>query len=117
VSASSIWSDGYSALKAFDGDESTRWGAAPGSRSGWLEVDLGEPKAVGRILVLEEPWNRARKFRLQYQEGDAWKTFHEGTTLGEFSLKFPPITAQRFRLDVLEATEVPTIWEVGLFPG
>jgi alpha-L-fucosidase len=118
VSASSNWSDGYSAEKAFDGDESTRWGAAPGSTSGWLEVDLGRPVTFDHILVLEAPWNRVRKFQLQYRDGDTWKTFHEGTTLGDFSLRFEPVTAQYFRLNILEATDVPTIWEVHLYaPG
>ena len=116
ATANAIWSPEYSAEKAFDGDESTRWGGAPGSRSGWLEVDLGEPKTFDRLLVLEAPWNRVRKFQLQYLEGDVWQTFHEGTTLGDFSLQFPPVTAQRFRLNILEATDVPTIWEVHLYP-
>ncbi|MBM3493033.1 MAG: hypothetical protein FJX72_01730, partial [Armatimonadetes bacterium] len=44
VTASSEWSKEYSAAKAFDGDDNTRWGAAPDARSGWLEVDLGSEK-------------------------------------------------------------------------
>jgi len=116
ATASSNWSDQYHAETAFDGDEGTRWGAAPGSTSGWLQVDLGEPKTFGRILVLEAPWNRVRKFQLQVRDGEAWKTFHEGTTLGDFSLKFPPVTARHFRLNILDATDVPTIWEVHLYP-
>lgn len=115
VSASSIWSEDYNAEKAFDGDESTRWGGAPDSRSGWLEVDLGEEKTFNRVLILENPWNRVRRFQLQYRDGEAWRTFHEGTTLGEFHLSFEPIKARHVRLNVLEATDVPTIWEVALF--
>ncbi|PJB65921.1 MAG: hypothetical protein CO096_17775 [Armatimonadetes bacterium CG_4_9_14_3_um_filter_66_14] len=114
AAASAEWSADYSAAKAFDGDEETRWGASPGSTSGWLEVDLGKPMAFDRVVILEAPWNRVQKFQLQYREGDTWKTFHEGTTLGEFRLKFAPVTAQHFRLNVLEANEVPTIWEVQL---
>lgn len=116
VSASSIWSEEYNASKAFDGDESTRWGGAPDSRSGWLEVDLGEEKTFNRVLILENPWDRVRRFQLQYRDGETWRTFHEGTTLGEFHLSFEPIKARYVRLNVLEATDVPTIWEVALFP-
>jgi hypothetical protein len=115
AAASSIWSDGYTASMAFDGDESTRWGGAPNTTSGWLEVDLGEPRTFNRVLILENPWNRVRKFQLQYRDGETWRTFHEGTTLGEFHLRFDPITAQYVRLNVLEATDVPTIWEVALY--
>ncbi|HQK94601.1 MAG TPA: alpha-L-fucosidase [Armatimonadota bacterium] len=116
ASASGIWNDDYSAQKAFDGDEATRWGCTPDSRSGWLEVDLGEPKTVDHMLVLEAPWNRVQKYQLQVLEGDTWRTVHEGTTLGDATLRFAPVTAQRFRLNILEANEVPTIWEVYLYP-
>jgi len=123
ASASSIWNKEYSAEMAFDGDEGTRWGAAPGSRSGWLEVDLGKPMTFDRVLILENPWNRVRKFQLQYRDGstgltaggEEWKTFHEGTTLGEFRMRIKPVTAQHVRLNVLDANEVPTLWEFDLF--
>ena len=67
-----------------------------------------------RILILEAPWNRVQRFQLQVHRGDGWETFHEGTALGEFDLRFEPGTARRVRLNVLEANEVPTIWEVQL---
>jgi hypothetical protein len=39
-----------------------------------------------------------------------------GTTVGhDFNTKFEPITAQFIRLNILTATDVPTIWEVQLF--
>ncbi|MBI2301315.1 MAG: alpha-L-fucosidase [Armatimonadetes bacterium] len=115
-SASSTWSPDYDARKAFDGDPNTRWGGEPGSRSGWLEVDLGEVRTVGRVAILEAPWNRVQKFELQYLDGEQWKTFHEGTQIRDLDLSFPPVTARRFRLNVLAANEVPTIWEVVLYP-
>ncbi len=103
---------------AFDGDKSTRWGATPGSRAGWLAVDLGKPTTFDRVAIFETPWNRVQKFQLQCREGEEWSTFHEGTKLGDFRLRFKPVTAQHVRLNVLEATEVPTIWEVQFFaPG
>jgi len=114
-SASGIWSKDYSAAMAFDGDKSTRWGAKPGARSGWLSVDLGEPTTFDRVVILEAPWNRVQKFQLQCREGDEWRTFHEGTKLGNFRLRFEPVAAQHVRLNVLEATDVPTIWEVQFF--
>jgi len=116
VAASANWSDEYCAEMAFDGDENTRWGAEPGSTSGWLQVDMGEAKTFDRIVVLESPWNRTQKFELQYRDGNTWKTFHEGTAMGDLRLQFKPVTARFFRLNILEATDVPTIWEVHLYP-
>ena len=41
---------------------------------------------------------------------------HAGTTLGaDYSATFEPVQAQHVRLHILEATDVPTIWEVQLF--
>ncbi len=101
---------------AFDGDEGTRWGAEAGSTSGWIEVDFGEPKAFDRAMVLEAQWNRTQSYRVEYLEGEEWKVAHEGETLGDVVLEFEPITAQKVRLNILEATDVPTLWEFHLYP-
>ena len=114
-SASAEWSKEYTAAKAFDGDRGTRWGAKSGDRSGWLAVDLGKPTAIDRVMIFESPWNRVTRFRLEYLAGEKWAPFHEGTRLGDFRLRFQPITAQHVRLNVLEATQVPTIWEVQFY--
>jgi alpha-L-fucosidase len=114
ATASGQFAAAYSAAKAFDGDESTRWGGAPESKSGWLAVDLGKEMTFNRVVILEAPWNRVQKFQLQYRDGQSWKTFHEGKTLGNFRKDFKPVTARHVRLNILEATNVVTIWEVYL---
>jgi len=117
-SSSGDWSEKYAASMAFDGDKRTRWGARPHSKSGWIAVDLGAPMTFDGVVIMEAPWNRVRKFQLQYHDGHTWRTLHEGTKLGDFRLRFKPITAQHVRLNILEATDVPTLWEVQLFaPG
>ena len=114
--ASGIWSPAYDAAKAFDGDEDTRWGGLPNSRSGWLEIDLGTEQTFDRVHILESPWNRVLKFQLQARKDGEWVTFHEGTRLSEFRLAFEPVTARYVRLNILEANEVPTLWEFHLYP-
>jgi alpha-L-fucosidase len=116
--ASSIWPDpGYEADKSFDDDDTSRWGAAADARSGWLEVDLGEPALVGRAVVMELGYHRTQEFRIEVQDGDAWKPLVTGTVLaGERAFDFPPVTARVFRLNILSASEVPTIEEFQLYP-
>lgn len=112
--ASSTWQSdpGYDAAMAFDGSPSTRWGAAENSRSGWLEVDLGEPTRVDRVVIDEGDWNRVRQFEVQAQVDGAWKTLASGKAIGPMKkVSFPPLTARLFRLNVLQAVEVPTILE------
>ena len=115
--ASSVWPDpSYEPRMAFDDDPSTRWGAGRDSRSGWLAVDLGEPKTFDRLYVNEATWNRVRRFELQIQRDGKWQAIHSGTTIGEnYFANFEPVTARHVRLTILEATHVPTIWEVQLF--
>jgi alpha-L-fucosidase len=68
-------------------------------------------------VAISEEYDRVRRFDLQYKEGDTWKTFLQGTRIGEqYSQDFPPVTAQRVRLNILEATDGPTIWEFQLQP-
>jgi alpha-L-fucosidase len=117
--ASSVWGGGFEAGMAFDGDEVSRWGGQPESRSGWIEVDLGADTKVGRAVLMEIGYPRTQKFAIEYKDGDAWKQVVSGEAIaGRRSYDFAPVTARFFRLNILEANEVPTIEEFQLFaPG
>jgi len=101
--------------KAVDDDPSTRWATDSGTKQAWLEVDLGRPMTLDRVQI-SEAYHRVRQFELQIKDGDQWQTFARGTRIGdEYVQRFSPITAQIVRLNILEATEGPTIWEFHLF--
>jgi alpha-L-fucosidase len=109
-------SPGYAADKAFDGNDGTRWATAAGTRQAWLEVDLNKPEKFDTAYLAEAYPCRVQSFELQYLDGAAWKTFFKGTTIGEeWIRRFEPVTARRVRLNVLDATNGPTIWEFQLF--
>ena len=104
--------------RAVDGNAGTRWATDAGTKSAWLEVDLGKPVAIGSAAIREcvDYGPRVKKFELQVKEGDAWKTVLEGGALGaDYQKKFGPVTARHVRLNILEASEGPTIWEFELF--
>jgi alpha-L-fucosidase len=110
----------FGADKAVDRDETTRWATDYGIHSAWLEVDLGKPMKVGGVRILEavEFGERIRKFVVKCKVNDEWKTVLSGNRVGaEFVRKFPPVTAQVWRLEILEATEGPTIYEFQLLPA
>lgn len=99
-----------------DDDLQTRWATDSGTSEAWLEVDLGQPREVVRVSI-DEPaeYRRIQSFQLQYLDGESWKTFYEGKTVGpDWSTPVAPVTAQRFRLNILRATDGPTIWEFQL---
>ena len=58
-----------------------------------------------------------KKFALERWVEGRWEAFASGTAIGEsLELGFPPVTAQRVRLNLLECAEGPSIWEFQLFP-
>ncbi len=108
-------SDSFAPDKAVDGDFDTRWGCDFGTHSCWLEVDLGEPRTFNRAAI-SEPYDRVQEFELLVWQEGGWKAFHSGKTIGEnCAIAFPPVTGQRVRLNILNSTEGPSIWEFQLF--
>ena len=58
---------------------------------------------------------RVKAFELQYQEGNDWKTFFKGTTIGRNrEVRFDPVTARHVRLNI-DGENGPTINEFQLF--
>lgn len=106
---------GYGPQNAFDDDDQTRWATDHGVKQAWIAVDFLKPRTVSHIHVVEACPNRVQKFELQYLAADHWKPLLAGMTLGaDFNADFAPATARDFRLNILEATEGPTISEIKL---
>jgi alpha-L-fucosidase len=101
--------------KAVDDDSSTRWATDYGVKEGWLEVDLGKPSTFNCAKISEE-YDRVQEFELQYKLGNQWWTFARGMKIGpDCSMQFDSVTARYIRLNILKATEGPTIWEFQLY--
>jgi len=104
----------YGPDKAVDDDPATRWATDTGTKQAWLEVDLGKAATFDRVKIAEA-YDRVQKFELQYKNNSQWKTFARGTTIGAtYSKTFEPVTARQVRLNILESTDGPTIWEFQL---
>jgi len=100
--------------KAVDDDPDTRWATDSGVKQAWLEVDMGKQVTFNRVKISEE-YERVREFELQYKNNGQWKTFTHGTKIGQNYIKdFEPVTAGEVRLNILDATDGPTIWEFQL---
>jgi alpha-L-fucosidase len=119
ATASNVWHNAaaqFGPQMAFDDNAETRWATDEATRQAWLEVDLGSPQKIDHALVMEEFAGRVRRFELQVNDGTAWKTVVQGTTLDtERTLRFPPVVAQKVRLNILEASEGPSIAELRVF--
>ena len=108
----------YGPDKAVDGRDDTRWATDADTASAWLEVDLGKPTKVSRATIIQAfpELKRIRKFAIEYFRDGQWETCYRGDDPGEkLTAEFPPVTAQRVRLNLLDAKGGPTIWEFQLF--
>lgn len=107
------WS--YGPRKAFDDDLNSRWATDTDVKQAWLAIDLGEEKIFDRAAI-REAFGRVRVFELQVKRGNDWQTFYKGTTIGEKkTIQFDPIKGREVRLNILEATDGPTICEFQIF--
>lgn len=107
---------GHAAAKAVDGDPHTRWATDEGVKAAWLEVDLGQPMAFDRVLIDEAYPGRVRRFEVQYEQNGQWKNLFADLSLGaNYRHSFPTVTARKVRLNILEATNGPTINEFQVF--
>ncbi len=117
VSASNIYAKDaghWGPQKAFDSDYDTRWATDDGVRQTWIAIEYAKPRQVSSVEI-SEGWDRVRAFELECRDGSQWRPIFKGTTIGEaFQRRFEPVTSDAFRLDIIEATDGPTIWEIGL---
>lgn len=107
----------FGADKAVDDDPGTRWATSDGTSQAWLEVDLTRPATISR-LVIRELDRRLKRFRLEHRRAaDApWQPAFEGTGAGtDFTTSFPPVEARFVRLNILDSSRPPTIWEFQVF--
>ena len=118
--ASSVHPQGtiFGGDKAVDDDTETRWATSDETRACWLEVDLLREESIGRIGISElDPRITKYEILVKSRKEDPWKTAHSGGKAGKkFACDFPPVKARYVRLNILEATNSPTIWEFQLFP-
>jgi hypothetical protein len=118
ITASSQFHEpGYDSARANDGDPKTRWASDYGARSGWLEIDLGEEKEIGSVLVSEIEWKETREFSIEVKQGGAWQEIARGSTIGpDKEIPFAPVKARHIRLNVTKAAMAININEFQVFP-
>ena len=108
----------YSAEMVLDGDVETRWATPEGTKQSWLQIDFAKETTFNGINIEEaysDHSSRVKKFELQKKEGSSWTTFHEGDALGaHFKASFAPVTTSAIRLNILDASDGPTISEIQL---
>jgi len=111
---------------AIDHDLGSRWAMNFGKDQGWIELDLGQPREISKMIIDERSLGRVSKYKVEYKAGVDWKLLFEGDnfrhhfvddgTIYTHILKkeFPKVTAQHVRLSTMDTdnqTGGPTIWD------
>jgi alpha-L-fucosidase len=90
-------------------------------KSGWLEVDLGRPTAIGRARLKEKVDARSylavSSWKIEYATATGWQTAAAGQAIDpKADVTFPrAVTARKFRLSIA-AEGRPALAEFQLFP-
>jgi hypothetical protein len=92
---------------AVDDDLSTRWAMNFGKDAGWIELDLGRPRRISKIIIDERALNYVKKHQVDYKVGGEWKKLLEGDYVKNYVKSFPPVTAQYVRFSSFD-TDAPT---------
>lgn len=108
----------FSPQNLLDGDNATYWATDDGLTSASLEIDLGKSVTFDRVM-LQEPirfGQRISSFRVEVEQNSEWQEIAQGTTIGfKRLLRIPEVEAQKLRIVIEEALDVPALSSFGLF--
>ncbi|MFC1499217.1 alpha-L-fucosidase [Verrucomicrobiota bacterium] len=108
----------FDAGKVLDNNLDTYWATDDKVTSGWLEVELAEPRKINVINVQEAIFlgERVEKYHVEAMVDNKWVTVAEGTVIGQRNLlRTEPVTTDRLRLVIDKAKACPTICRFGAY--
>ena len=118
LAQASAWQPGSEPANALDGSGQKCWRAPRNVQSAWLEVDLGQPVAIG-AFGLDEPdvWPRLHQtYTLEVADASGWRKIAGGKTQGHGTCQsLPPVTARKFRLTMECPQGSPGVAELQLY--
>ena len=108
----------FAPANLLDADPDSYWAADDGARQAVLEIDLVDDVQFDRIM-LQEPirlGQRIAAFAIEARTGGEWTLIARGTTIGyKRLLQIPAVTADRVRILIEQANNVPALSNFGLF--
>jgi alpha-L-fucosidase len=110
--------DGHPGRAVLDGEKGTYWTTPERIESAVLEFFMPEKQTFDVAMLQEEisAGQRVEEFALAAWDGNAWRPFAGGTTIGyKRLLRFPETTAERVRLTIVKSRTSPTLAAFGLY--
>jgi alpha-L-fucosidase len=109
---------GHGPAALLDGDKDTFWAPAEGVESALIEMEFPAERTFDRAMLQEHirTGQRLEGFVLEAWDGNAWKEFTRGTTVGyKRLLRFGPVTAKRVRLSIERSRTTLALSAFGLY--
>jgi alpha-L-fucosidase len=112
ATASSSNGDDFAAKKIIDCDLFTRWQYAEDDTERWVELDFGKPQTFNRVICGEFKTG-VTSFKIEAWVDEVWELLAQGKKMTfNFNAGFEDVTAQKYRLTILEADNLPRIAEL-----
>lgn len=111
---------GHGPEMAVDGSPATWWEASGGTGDAWIEVSLGRPMRLDRIVLGEalQRGQNVESFRVLRRDGSGWQPLAEGLTIGHKRIaRFPPVTATGIRVELSSGGSPVALRNLGLYLG
>ena len=114
--ANSSWSDDMNIMDfANDDDFHSSWQSNPEVKAPWYEIDFKTTQSFNTIVVAEQKAN-IKKYKLEYLEGNTWKTIFEGENLNKIKLhRFKKVTGDKIRMNIETYHTTPSIAEFEVY--
>lgn len=109
---------GHEANLILDDDPETYWTTSADINTATLEIKMSRGKTFNSAMLQENilEGQRIEKFRLEYWDGQLWRTFAKATTVGyKRLLRFPEVNTDRVKIVIEQSRTNPTISSFGLF--
>ncbi|MCB9218188.1 MAG: alpha-L-fucosidase [Ignavibacteriales bacterium] len=116
--ASSVKDKSHSAANILDGNLNSCWIPESQNENTFVEITLPEKRTFNRIVFQEQIQDysqRISKFNIEARIENEWEIISEGTTVGYKRIcRFPTITTDRIKINILDSRLSPTINNVTL---
>ncbi|MGZ8557219.1 MAG: discoidin domain-containing protein, partial [Chitinophagaceae bacterium] len=108
----------FAAAMAMDGNKNTYWATDDNVKQASLTIDFGKPTKFNRFLVQEyiRLGQRVKAFTVEALVDGNWKELAKATTIGyKRILRFPGVTATKFRFNITDAKSGPVVSNIGIY--
>ncbi|WP_198931752.1 alpha-L-fucosidase [Labilibacter marinus] len=110
--ASSYNGKEFAPTNVIDANLFTRWQYKEGDKEPWLELDFGSPQTFNKVICGEFR-KGIEAFKIEALVDGKWVLLTEGKQMTfNYNRSFPDVTARKYKLTILKASQLPKVAEL-----